>query len=169
METGKKLAEKTERRFQKNRAGNISQLNALLKGNRWTRTTLVVSFGLFFPPLCLSLSFPSWTNAAQKRWHRSSFQTCNPDVGARSVRGGFFHSLLLSLRPCRQYDRESGLHKSGIIYLCSRHILCCDHDCFTDPTYETRGVRPTPWGAVGSTSTGEKRGYQACGEAALGW
>lgn len=49
METGKKLAEKTERRFPKNRAGNISQLNALLKGNRWTRTTLVVSFGLFFP------------------------------------------------------------------------------------------------------------------------
>lgn len=50
METGKKLAEKTERRFKKKRAGNISQLNALLKGNRWTRTTLVVSFGLFFPP-----------------------------------------------------------------------------------------------------------------------
>lgn len=138
-------------------------------GNQWTiRNIIVLSLWLFSVFLSLFSPFPSTLNiCCPEAMAKVLFQTC--DLMFVPDQPGAFHSLFSNLLPCWQYKRESSLHKPGIIYLCSLHILCCDHDCFTDLMYETQGVQPTPWGAVGSTSTREKRGYQACGEAALCW
>lgn len=100
----------------KNRAGNISQLNALLKVIGEQEPLWWFLFD-FFSPLCLSLSCPSWTNAAQKQWHRSSFQRATvmlvPD---QSVGLFFIHSF--SAYVCVDNKRENLAYTSLESFIC---------------------------------------------------
>lgn len=45
-------------------------------------------------------------------------------------------------------------------------IFCAEPEYFTALVL---AIQPTPWGEAGSTSSGEKGGYQTCGGAALTW